>query len=84
MRDRIVKGESDEQVIDYVVSRYGEFVLLKPRLSVRTVMLWSAPVVLFLAGAAAMLAFSRRRQAVGSAAKLSDEEEARLKSLLGD
>ncbi len=84
VRDRIVKGESDQQVIDYVVSRYGEFVLLKPRFSTRTLLLWSAPAVLAVAGIVAMLVFSRRRQRVGAVAKLSDEEEARLKALLNE
>ncbi|WP_084367998.1 cytochrome c-type biogenesis protein [Rhizobium sp. RU36D] len=84
VRDRIVKGETDEQVIDYVVSRYGEFVLLKPRFSTRTLLLWSAPVVLAVAGASAMFLFTRRRQKAGAIAKLSDEEEARLKALLDE
>ena len=84
VRERIVQGESDTQVIDYVVSRYGEFVLLNPRFSVRTYLLWSAPVLLLMAGVTAMLVYSRRRQAAGPQAKLSPEEEARLKDLLGE
>ena len=45
VRERLVQGDSDEQVIDFLVSRYGEFVLLKPRLDKQTIILWSFPVV---------------------------------------
>lgn len=81
VRDRIVKGETDDEVIQYVVSRYGEFVLLNPRLSWRTYALWSAPALLFLAGCVALFVYSRsgsRRQVD----RLTAEEEARLEKLL--
>jgi cytochrome c-type biogenesis protein CcmH len=47
VRERLVAGDSDEDVIDYVVSRYGEFVLLTPRFSVQTLLLWGAPLLIF-------------------------------------
>lgn len=50
VRERLKNGDSDEAVIEYVVSRYGEFVLLNPRLRGETLLLWGAPIVLFLAG----------------------------------
>jgi cytochrome c-type biogenesis protein CcmH len=81
VRERLVNGDSDEQVLDYVVSRYGEFVLLKPRLSVKTLALWGAPAVLVLVGL--IVAFiAARRRAVQPSVKLSAEEEARLGKLL--
>lgn len=81
VRERLVNGDTDEQVLDYVVSRYGEFVLLKPRLSVKTLALWGAPAALVLVGL--IVAFvSARRRAVQPSAKLSAEEEARLGKLL--
>ncbi|PYB76885.1 cytochrome c-type biogenesis protein CcmH [Rhizobium wuzhouense] len=81
VRERLVNGDSDEQVLDYVVSRYGEFVLLKPRLSVKTLALWGAPAALVLVGL--IVAFvSARRRAVQPSAKLSADEEARLGKLL--
>jgi Uncharacterized protein involved in biosynthesis of c-type cytochromes len=83
VRERIVSGDSDEDVINYVVSRYGEFVLLKPRVSVRTYVLWGAPAVLLVAGAVAMLVYTRRRESPASA-KLTSDEEARLEALLKD
>ncbi len=81
VRERLVNGDTDEQVLDYVVSRYGEFVLLKPRLSLKTLALWGAPAALVLVGL--IVAFvSARRRAVQPSAKLSAEEEARLGKLL--
>ena len=61
VRERLKDGDSDEAVINYVVSRYGEFVLLNPRLRGETLLLWGAPIVLFIAGAAAMVLFVRKR-----------------------
>ncbi|WP_339757831.1 cytochrome c-type biogenesis protein [uncultured Hoeflea sp.] len=87
VRERLVQGDSDEDVIEYVVSRYGEFVLLKPRFSMQTVLLWGAPVAIFLIGAAVMLVSSRGRDrtvAKASAAGLSEAEQAELAKLLKD
>jgi len=81
VRERLVGGDSDEQVLDYVVSRYGEFVLLKPRLSIRTIGLWGAPAALAIIGLIVAVVYTRRR-AVQPVAKLSPEEEARLGKLL--
>jgi cytochrome c-type biogenesis protein CcmH len=84
VRERIVKGDSDEDVLRYLVSRYGEFVLLKPRLSRETLVLWGAPGVLLVIGAASVFLYSRRRLVRETAPKLSPEEEARLKQILGE
>ena len=62
VRERLVNGDSDEQVLDYVVSRYGEFVLLKPRLSAKTLILWGAPAPLAL-HALIVADFKARRRA---------------------
>ncbi|PWW02233.1 cytochrome c-type biogenesis protein CcmH [Hoeflea marina] len=86
VRERLVDGDSDREVLDYVVSRYGEFVLLKPRLSVRTWLLWGTPVMMLLAGALALLAGARgRSRAVDAgAARLSEAEQQELARLLAD
>lgn len=81
VRDRLKAGDSDGQVIDYVVSRYGEFVLLKPRFEWRNALLWGAPVLLLVVGGAFMVRAARRRKAPETAA-LSDEEKARLDAIL--
>ena len=82
VRERLVQGDSDNAVIDYVVSRYGEFVLLKPRLSLRTVLLWGAPVGLTLVGIFAVFVFSRRRATQERPQKLSADEEERIRNLI--
>ena len=82
VRERITDGDSDQQVIDYVVSRYGEFVLLKPRLSAHTYLLWGAPIALFVIGVIAMAVYARSRVARPTGRKLSDEEQAALDRLL--
>ncbi|PLP59773.1 cytochrome c-type biogenesis protein CcmH [Mesorhizobium loti] len=81
VRDRLKAGDSDKQVIDYVVSRYGEFVLLKPRLEWRNALLWGAPVLLLLIGGAFMLRSARRPKAKEMAG-LSADEKARLDAIL--
>ena len=62
VRDRIKAGDSDAQVLDFLVARYGEFVLLKPRLSWHTVALWGLPPAVLLVGAVVILIDLRRRR----------------------
>ena len=82
VRERLSNGDSDEQVIDYVVSRYGEFVLLNPRMSAKTIILWATPVLLLLGGAVAMTVYVRSRPRQRAIAALTPEEQARLDELL--
>ncbi|WP_455272234.1 cytochrome c-type biogenesis protein [Rhizobium herbae] len=84
VRERISNGDSDEAVIAYVVSRYGEFVLLNPRFETKTLILWGAPVMLLLAGAAAMFVAVRRRTSKVTGTALSADEQARLDAVLKD
>jgi cytochrome c-type biogenesis protein CcmH len=83
VRERLVAGDSDEEVIRYLVARYGEFVLLKPPLGAHTLLLWLTPLLLLL-GAIAGISWhfaTARRRAVGPE-PLSLEEERRLARLL--
>jgi cytochrome c-type biogenesis protein CcmH len=84
VRERLKKGDSDTEVVDFMVARYGEFVLLKPRLSWHTVILWAAPLAVLLAGFAA-IGVSVRRRAGGSplleVAALSEGERRKLKAI---
>lgn len=82
VRERLKNGDSDEAVIAYVVSRYGDFVLLKPRFEPKTLLLWGMPVVLLLVGAGTILLAARRRGRRPTGTPLSDEEQARLDKLL--
>ncbi|TGP95597.1 MULTISPECIES: cytochrome c-type biogenesis protein [unclassified Mesorhizobium] len=81
VRQRLVAGDTDQQVMDYVVSRYGEFVLLKPRFDLRNALLWGTPVLLLLVGGGfiVLTARSRRTQATKS---LSADEQAALDTIL--
>lgn len=82
VRERLTAGDSDEQVIDYLVSRYGEFVLLKPRLSEHTILLWGMPVALAAIGAGVVFVQLRRRRISSSGQELSEEEQRKLDVLL--
>lgn len=80
VRERIQKGDSDAEVRDFLVARYGEFILLSPRFSPATALLWGLPIlVLLIAGVAIILTASRRREA--APAPLSDAEKRRLAEL---
>ena len=82
VRQRLTDGDTDGQVIDYVVSRYGEFVLLNPRLSSKTIILWAMPIGLLVAGIFALVVFVRSRPTRRPAEVLSAEEKARIDELL--
>lgn len=84
VRERLVSGDSNSEVIDYVVDRYGEFVLLRPTLSGRNFLLWGTPVIVFLLGGLIAVTYHRKRGARANVASLSAEEEARLNKLLDD
>lgn len=81
VRERLVVGDSDEQVIDYIVSRYGEFVLLKPRLSLHNLVLWIAPFGFLVGGGAAIL-FALRGRRRAEAQMLSAREIEALDKIL--
>jgi cytochrome c-type biogenesis protein CcmH len=89
VRERLKEGDSDRQVIDFLVARYGEFVLLKPRLALHTALLWFGPPALLCGGALALVLIARRRSKRGpddqvktEGGNLSTAEKARLAELL--
>jgi cytochrome c-type biogenesis protein CcmH len=83
VRERLVAGDSDSEVIDFLVERYGEFVLLQPRFGMHTVVLWLGPfAVLALAGLSAIIWRRRRDEASGSEDPLSPDEARRLDELI--
>jgi cytochrome c-type biogenesis protein CcmH len=81
VRERIAAGDTDEQVLAYIVSRYGEFVLLKPRFSLRNALLWGTPAVLLVIGGAVLVVSIRRRDKL-AAKSLTAEEKAALAKVL--
>ena len=88
VRDRLTKGDSDQQVLDFLVDRYGEFVLLKPRLEWHTALLWLGPPAVLLGGALVLIVIALRRKSPGAApegresAALTPAEEARVARLM--
>jgi cytochrome c-type biogenesis protein CcmH len=85
VRERLKAGASDQEIIDFVVARYGEFVLLKPRLSAHTLILWSATPIVFAAGLVFVwLAYRRRMAAAQGLTPLSASEKRKLKRLLDE
>ncbi|HMN71814.1 MAG TPA: cytochrome c-type biogenesis protein CcmH [Rhodoblastus sp.] len=83
VRERLKKGDSDDQVRDYLVARYGDFVLLKPPLKASTLILWITPALVLLAAAGFTIARLRGRKTAPVAA-LSDAERAELARLAAD
>ncbi len=89
VRERLVAGDSDGQVIDYVVSRYGDFVLMRPPFKATTYALWLGPALIGGLGVLAVMAFYRRRRAAGARRgtappPLTEDEKRRLETLLDD
>ena len=85
VRERLVAGDSDSGVVDYVVSRYGDFVLLKPPFKGTTYVLWMGPAAIAIGGILAFAVFFRRRQGtVEAPPPLSADEKTRLAALMKD
>jgi len=82
VRERLQAGDSDGEVVDYIVSRYGEFVLLKPRFSLRNALLWGAPLLLLLCGGAVVGFAVRSRRRSDDTPVLTGEESAALDEIL--
>jgi cytochrome c-type biogenesis protein CcmH len=83
IRERLAGGQSDKAVKAFLVSRYGDFILLKPPLKMTTWLLWAGPPLILLFGAAFVSTAIRRRASL-SPPPLSPDEERRLSALLDD
>lgn len=86
VRERLVAGDSDEEVLDFIVARYGEYVLLRPTASGSNLILWIAGPVMLLVALGIAVTFLRRREAAiaTSSTDLSADEKARLDEILRD
>jgi cytochrome c-type biogenesis protein CcmH len=82
VRDHLKAGESDTDILHYLVARYGDFILLKPPFKAATMLLWGTPALAVIGGAIALFLTSRRRPALITDSNLSAEEQAKLSSLL--
>jgi two-component system cell cycle sensor histidine kinase PleC len=84
VRQRLEAGDTDRQVLDYLVSRYGDFVLLKPPFKADTLLLWGLPPLALIAGIAALVIMARKRKSVALQPEaLSQEEQTKLATLVG-
>ena len=83
VRERLVAGDTDKQVLDFVVSRYGEFVLLRPTFSTQNAVLWVTPVVVLLLGGFFAFGYVRNRPAI-AASQISEDEAQRIAKILDD
>ena len=86
VRERLVAGDSNDEVVQYIVDRYGEYVLLSPRKTGANILLWLAGPLMLVGGAGLGFAYIRRRSTAKGEmeAALSSEEEARLREIIKD
>lgn len=86
VRQRLVAGDTNGEVVDYVVSRYGDFVLLRPPFKASTYVLWLGPAAILVLGVITVVVYYRRREAARpeSVAALSESERRRLAGLMED
>lgn len=86
VREKLVEGLNDKQILDYLVERYGEFVLLKPRLSNQTILLWLLPLIALIIGAIiALKTFgATKRKEAAEIKYLSKDEKEKLSKILGE
>lgn len=84
VRERLVAGDSNQEVLNFLTQRYGDYVLLRPPVAPRTWPLWFGPFAILLLGAAGLFVAMRRRRIEPPAPPLSAEERARLRRLLED
>jgi len=83
VRERLSAGDSDSQVLNFLVARYGEFVLLKPRFELHNLLLWGLPPVVLVAGMIALFVMARRRQSANlQVPALSAAEQQRITTLV--
>ena len=82
VRERLVAGDTNTETIDYIVARYGEYVLLKPTLRGSNLMLWIAGPAMLLTAFGIAVLFQRRRNAGSGPVDLNSDEQARLAEIL--
>jgi cytochrome c-type biogenesis protein CcmH len=84
LRQRLVTGDTDQQILDYIAARYGMFVLLDPPFTPATYLLWLTPPLLVLGAGVFLLVRARRRRPESRLPRLTQDEETRAALLLGD
>lgn len=83
VRERLVEGDSDQQIRDYLVARYGDFVLLKPPFNLGTLALWGGPFVILLMGGVVIVRFVRNRPRTLETPTIDNHDSGRANTILG-
>ena len=83
VRQRLEAGDTNQQIRDFLVSRYGQFILLRPPFEPQTLLLWGTPLIVLLLGGASIALAARRRPARDPARPLSEAERQKLDQLVG-
>ncbi len=86
IQKKVVGGDSNEQIIDFMVTRYGDFVLYRPRMTGKTMYVWFGPLLIFGVGVVAIAVIVKRRRRIApqsSGPSLTAEEQEQLKAILG-
>jgi cytochrome c-type biogenesis protein CcmH len=84
VNEQIAQGKSDDEIVDYMVKRYGDFVLYRPPVKATTVLLWFGPALLLLIGLFCLVYYLRSRSRKSAESPLTDEERKRVEALLLD
>ncbi|MDH3702688.1 MAG: cytochrome c-type biogenesis protein CcmH [Alphaproteobacteria bacterium] len=84
VRERLAAGDSDQEIRDYLIKRYGDFVMLRPPVKRSTWLLWFGPILVLLGAAAVMIVYFRSRRRTSATAALADDERSRLDALLAE
>lgn len=84
VRERMDAGDTDAQILDFVSVRFGEYVLLKPRIGTQTYFLWGSPVLLLLIGLLVLVSYHRRRPKLSAPVELTDEDRTAARKILGN
>lgn len=84
VREKIRAGATDQQIMDFMTSRYGDWVLLKPPFRGKSMLVWIGPLLILLAGGTLVMVTLRRQQKNAAPKPLSEAEARRLKKLMGD
>ncbi|MBL4802463.1 MAG: cytochrome c-type biogenesis protein CcmH [Emcibacter sp.] len=84
VREQVLAGQSDEQILDFMTSRYGDWILLKPPFKTATLLLWLGPILLLLIGGFLVFRYIRQKPEKAMPPPLNPEEKERLKHIMGD
>jgi cytochrome c-type biogenesis protein CcmH len=84
VRERLSAGDSDQTIRDYLIKRYGDFVMLRPPVKRSTWLLWFGPILVLLGAAGVMTVYFRNRRRTPASSALGEDEQARLDALLAE